>query len=122
MEKIVDAGDGGVVVVEGLLLLGAGAERVRDRCAALILLDDGYDDPAKQKRRRRKWTRSGHLGKASYKERGVTADEHGFRRGLRLGALEGARADRAARGAARPNGWTRTRASIGADRAHLERA
>ena len=64
VEKIVDAGGGGVVIVEGLLLLGAGAERVRDRCAQLVLLDDGYDDPAKQEVLwRRKWTRSGHLGK-----------------------------------------------------------
>ena len=77
VEKIVDAGGGGIVVVEGLLLLGAGAERVRDRCAQLVLLDDGYDDPAKQEVLwRRKWTRSGHLGKQSYKERGVTADEY----------------------------------------------
>ena len=37
----------------------------------------GYDDPAKQEVLwRRKWTRSGHLGKKSYKERGVTADEY----------------------------------------------
>ena len=77
VESVVDAGGGGVVVVEGLLLLGAGAERVRDRCAKLVLLDDGYDDPAKQDVLwRRKWTRSGHLGKASYKDRGVTADEY----------------------------------------------
>ena len=77
VEKIVDAGGGGVVVVEGLLLLGSGAERVRDRCAQLVLLDDGYDDPAKQEVLwRRKWTRSGHLGKESYKARGVTADEY----------------------------------------------
>jgi len=76
VEKIVDAGGGGVVVVEGLLLLGAGAERVRDRCAQLVLLDDGYDDPAKQEVLwRRKWTRTGHLAKTSYQQRGVTADE-----------------------------------------------
>ena len=57
--------------------MGAGAEGVRDRCAQLVLLDDGYDDPAKQEILwRRKWTRSGHLGKKSYKERGVTADEY----------------------------------------------
>ena len=77
VDKVVDAGGAGVVVVEGLLLLGAGAERVRDRCAQLVLLDDGYDDPAKQKVLwRRKWTRSGHLGKKSYEERGVTAEEY----------------------------------------------
>ena len=77
VEAVVDAGGGGVVIVEGLLLLGAGAERVRDRCAQLVLLDDGYDDPAKQEVLwRRKWTRSGHLGKESYKARGVTADEY----------------------------------------------
>ena len=77
VEKIVDAGGGGVVIVEGLLLLGAGAERVRDRCAQLVLLDDGYDDPAKQEVLwRRKWTRTGHLGKDSYKARGVTAEEY----------------------------------------------
>ncbi len=77
VEAVVDAGGGGVVIVEGLLLLGAGAERVRDRCAQLVLLDDGYDDPAKQEVLwRRKWTRSGHLGKTSYQQRGVTADEY----------------------------------------------
>ena len=76
VEAVVDAGGGGVVVVEGLLLLGAGAERVRDRCAQLVLLDDGYDDPAKQEVLwRRKWTRTGHLAKTSYQQRGVTADE-----------------------------------------------
>jgi hypothetical protein len=77
VEAVVDAGGGGVVVVEGLLLLGSGAERVRDRCAQLVLLDDGYDDPAKQEVLwRRKWTRTGHLGKESYKARGVTANEY----------------------------------------------
>ena len=58
-------------------MLGSGAERVRDRCAQLVLLDDGYDNPAKQEVLwRRKWTRSGHLGKKSYEERGVSADEY----------------------------------------------
>ena len=76
VDKVVDAGGAGVVVVEGLLLLGSGAERVRDRCAQLVLLDDGYDDPAKQEVLwRRKWTRTGHLAKTSYQQRGVTADE-----------------------------------------------
>ena len=43
----------------------------------MVLLDDGYDDPAKQEVLwRRKWTRSGHLGKKSYEERGVTADAY----------------------------------------------
>ena len=77
VDAVVDSGGGGFVIMEGLLLLGAGAERVRDRCAQLALLDDGYDDPAKQEVLwRRKWTRSGHLGKESYKARGVTADEY----------------------------------------------
>ena len=77
VDAVVDSGGAGAVIVEGLLLLGAGAERVRDRCAKLVLLYDGYDDPAKQEVLwRRKWTRSGHLGKKSYEERGVTADEY----------------------------------------------
>jgi hypothetical protein len=77
VEAVVDAGNGGIVIVEGLLLLGTGAERVRDRCSELVLLDDGYGDPAKQETLwRRKWKRSGHLGKPSYEDRGVTADEY----------------------------------------------
>ena len=56
----------GVVIVGRAPFARAGAERVRDRCAQLVLLDDGYDDPAKQEVLwRRKWTRSGHLGKKS---------------------------------------------------------
>lgn len=77
VEAVVDAGNGGIVIVEGLLLLGTGAARVRDRCSELVLLDDGYGDPAKQETLwRRKWKRSGHLGKPSYEDRGVTADEY----------------------------------------------
>ena len=99
-----DAADGGttLVVLEGLLLLGEGAEAARRRVARWVVLDDKPDDAAAQEALwRRKWQRSGHLGKKSYRERGVSAEayaaywrdyvaarwhEHGLARVAALGA------------------------------------
>jgi hypothetical protein len=67
----------GVVLVDGLLLLGEGADRVRSRCAEIVLLDDAHDDEATQRDlARRKWRRGGHLGKKSYEDRGVSEDAY----------------------------------------------
>lgn len=74
-----DAADGRrtLVVLEGLLLLGAGAEAARRRVQRWILLDAPPNDAAAQAELwRRKYTRSGHLGKKSYQERGVSADAY----------------------------------------------
>ena len=99
-----DAADGGatLVVLEGLLLLGEGAEVARRRVAQWVVLDDNPGDAAAQEVLwRRKWQRSGHLGKKSYRERGVSAEayaaywrdyvaarwhEHGLARVAALGA------------------------------------
>lgn len=78
VDAVVDArlrgGAGGYVLVEGLLLLGEGAaERLRDRCGAVVLLDDRHGDAdAQEVLWRRKYTRRGHLGKPSYEDRGVS--------------------------------------------------
>ena len=74
-----DAADGlrTLVVIEGLLLLGVGAEAVRRRVSRWVALDDRPKDAVAQEAFwRRKWQRSGHLGKKSYRERGVTAAEY----------------------------------------------
>ena len=68
-------GDAAVIIVEGLLLLGddAGAAAVRAEIDHYALLDVGADDAAAQAALcERKFARA-HLGKKSYKERGVSA-------------------------------------------------
>ena len=68
----------GLVIVEGALLLSShpGAVRILDLCDhTVVLTADGQDRHAMQNLWQRKWQRA-HLGKASYSERGVTAEEY----------------------------------------------
>ena len=72
-----DAGDC-VVIVEGLLLASdhSGAARVRELCDVFVVLGVPPDDAAAQEACwRRKWTRE-HLGKQSYRTRGVDAADY----------------------------------------------
>ena len=76
-----DRVDGGtsIVLVEGLLLLAhtSGAALVRQRIDRWVILQDDPSDKVCQSTLwTRKWTRSGHLGQSSYRERGVTAEEY----------------------------------------------
>ena len=65
---------GAVVIVEGLLLLGddAGAAAVRAEIDHFVLLDAGADAASQAALCARQFARA-HLGKKSYKERGVSA-------------------------------------------------
>ena len=72
-----DAGDR-IVIVEGLLLASdhRGAARVRELCDVFVVLGVPSDDAdAQEACWRRKWTRE-HLGKQSYRSRGVDADDY----------------------------------------------
>jgi len=69
-----DAADGQqtLVLLEGLLLFGVGAEATRQRVDQWYVLDAPLDDAVAQEVLwRRKWKRSGHFGKPSYAARGV---------------------------------------------------
>ncbi len=68
-----------VVLVEGLLLLAndPGANALRGRVTAWALLaDDPHDAACQRELWTRKWTRSGHLGKLSYRDRGVSEEDY----------------------------------------------
>ena len=68
----------GTILIEGNLLYSQhlGALRVRSFCDAFVLLSaDGRDPSVMERLWRRKWQRS-HLGKPSYRDRGVTAQEY----------------------------------------------
>lgn len=70
--------DSGTVVVDSMLLFGEhpGAARVRELCDQTCVLwcESGQD--ALDELRRRKYTRSAHLGKPSYEQRGVSAADY----------------------------------------------
>mmetsp|Transcript_784 Transcript_784/g.2032 ORF Transcript_784/g.2032 Transcript_784/m.2032 type:complete len:257 (-) Transcript_784:128-898(-) len=79
LDKLIDECDpSDVVVVEGLLLFGEddGAKAVLAECERVALLQaDGGDKRAQDELLRRKWTRA-HLGKKSYRERGVSLEDY----------------------------------------------
>lgn len=69
----------GTVIVDGLLLFAdhPGAREVLGLCDhTAVIWADGEDEATMKMLQTRKWARSDHLGKKSYSERGVTAEEY----------------------------------------------
>ena len=70
---------GEAIVLDGMPLLAdhAGAARLREMCAGRCIVLEAVDAAAVGTLRQRKYTRSDHLGKRSYAERGVSEEEYG---------------------------------------------